>query len=261
MQNFEILAYSIIQGITEFIPVSSSAHLYVTEIFFKWKVEGLMYALAAHLGTLIAVIYFEKKTIYLILNKFFIKKKVDKKVLPILVCIFPVIIAGLFIVIFFKEIYTFSITTIALASIFGAVLLGISDKKKNHVKYEEDFTIKNAFIIGVFQTLSLIPGMSRSGTVLTASRFLGYSRNFSIELALLTSIPIITIASGYAIYNILQSNEQVDFYFFYITLLTFIFAFFSIKLFIKWAKHFSFRIFVIYRILFGLLLIVLVHLI
>ena len=130
MQNFEILAYSIIQGITEFIPVSSSAHLYVTEIFFKWKVEGLMYALAAHLGTLIAVIYFEKKNCLPYNKQVFIKKKVDKKVLPILVCIFPVILAGLFIVIFFKEIYTFSITTIALASIFGAVLLDISDKKK-----------------------------------------------------------------------------------------------------------------------------------
>ena len=121
MQNFEVLAYSIVQGITEFIPVSSSAHLYVMEFFFNWKVEGLIYALAAHLGTLLAVLFVEKKTIYLIFNKFFIKKKVDKKVLPILVCIFPVIIAGLFIVIFFKEIYTFSITTIALASIFGAV--------------------------------------------------------------------------------------------------------------------------------------------
>ena len=74
MQNFEILTYSIIQGITEFIPVSSSAHLYVLKFYSKWKVEGLMYALAAHLGTLIAVIYFEKKTVYLILNKFFIKK-------------------------------------------------------------------------------------------------------------------------------------------------------------------------------------------
>ncbi len=261
MQNFEILAYSIIQGITEFIPVSSSAHLYVTEIFFKWKVEGLMYALAAHLGTLIAVIYFEKKTLYLVIKKFFFKKKVDKKVLPILICIFPVILVGLFIVIFFKEIYTFSITTIAIASIFGAVLLDISDKKENHVKYKDDLTIKNAFIIGVFQTLSLIPGMSRSGTVLTASRFLGYTRTFSIELSLLTSIPIITLASCYAVYNILQSNEQVDFYFFYITLITFIFAFFSIKLFIKWSRHFSFRIFVIYRIVFGLFLIVLVNLI
>ena len=80
--------------------------------------------------------------------------------------------------------------------------------------------------------------MSRSGTVLTASRFLGYTRTFSIEIALLTSIPVITVASCYAIYNILQSNEQVDFYFFYITIITFIFAFFSIKLLIKWVNIF-----------------------
>ena len=79
MQNFEVLAYSLIQGITEFIPVSSSAHLYVMEFFFEWKVEGLIYALAAHMGTLLAVLFFEKKTIYLILNKFFIKKKLIKK--------------------------------------------------------------------------------------------------------------------------------------------------------------------------------------
>ena len=261
MQNFEILAYSIVQGITEFIPVSSSAHLYVTEIFFNWKVEGLMYALAAHLGTLLAVIYFEKKTIYLMLDKLLIKKEIDKKVLPILICILPVILTGLIIVIFFKEIYTFNITTIAIASIFGAVLLDVSDKKKNYTKQKETLTIKNAFIIGIFQTLSLIPGMSRSGTILTASRFLGYTRTFSIEIALLTSIPVITVASCYAIYNISLSNEQVDLYFFYITIITFIFAFFSINLLMRWVKHFSFRIFVIYRILFGLLLILYVYLI
>ena len=62
MENFEILAYSITQGVTEFIPVSSSAHLYVLDFFFNWKVEGLIYALAAHLGTLLAVLFFEKKT-------------------------------------------------------------------------------------------------------------------------------------------------------------------------------------------------------
>ena len=93
--------------------------------------------------------------------------------------------------------------------------------------------------------------MSRSGTVLTASRFLGYTRAFSIELALLTSIPIITLASCYAIYNILQSNEQVDFYFFY-NFDNFYICIFFYKTFNKMGKHFSFRIFVIYRIVFGL---------
>ena len=87
-------------------------------------------------------------------------------------------------------------------------------------------TVKNAFFNRFFQTLSLIPGMSRSGTVLTASRFLGYSRSFSIELALLTSIPVITLASFYGYIIFLQSSEEINFYFFYITLITFIFAFF-----------------------------------
>ena len=97
--------------------------------------------------------------------------------------------------------------------------------------------------------------MSRSGTVLTASRFLGHSRLFSLELALLTSIPVITLASFYGLYNVLVSSEQINFNFFYITLITFIFAFFSIKLFVRLIKHFSFRIFVIYRIIFGITII------
>ncbi len=261
MQNFEVLAYSVIQGVTEFIPVSSSAHLYVVEFFFKWKVDGLIYALAAHLGTLLAVLFFEKRTIYLILNKFFIKKKVDKKVLPLLICVFPVIFIGFLIVIFFKKNYIFGMTTIALTSIFGALLLDFSDKKTPNKKTNDFLSLKNAFLIGLFQTLSLLPGMSRSGTVLTASRFLGYSRSFSIELSLLTSIPVIMLASCYGIYNILVSSEKINFYFFYITAITFIFAFFSIKILVRWTKHFSFRIFVIYRVIFGITIILLINLI
>ena len=115
---------------------------------------------------------------------------------------------------------------------------------------------KKSYFYRPFQTLSLLPGMSRSGTVLTASRFLGYSRSFSIELALLTSIPVIMLASCYGIYNILISSEKINFYFFYITFITFIFAFFSIKILVKWTKHFSFRIFVIYRIIFGITIII-----
>jgi undecaprenyl-diphosphatase len=261
MQNFEVLAYSVIQGITEFIPVSSSAHLYVMEFFFKWKVESLIYALAAHLGTLLAVLFFEKKTIYLILNKFFIKKKIDKKVLPLLICVFPVIFVGFLIVIFFKKYYNFGMTTIALTSIFGALLLDFSDNKTPNKNTNDSLSLKNAFLIGLFQTLALLPGMSRSGTVLTASRFLGYSRSFSIELALLTSIPVIMVASCYGVYNILVSSEEINFYFFYITAITFIFAFFSIKILVKWTKHFSFRIFVIYRVIFGIIIILLINLI
>ena len=261
MQNFEILAYSIIQGITEFIPVSSSAHLYVIEFFFEWKVDGLIYALAAHMGTLLAVLLFEKKTIYLIIKKLFLKNELDKSVIPILICVLPVIFVGLFIVVFFKKYYSFSISAIALTSIFGALLLNYSDRRKINNRTKDILTIKKAIFIGFFQTLSLLPGMSRSGTIITASRFLGYSRGFSIELALLTSIPVITLASCYGLYGIFISSEEINLYFLYITLITFVFAFLSIKVLLKWAKHFSFRIFVIYRIIFGISIIMLINLI
>jgi len=261
MQKFEILAYSIVQGITEFIPVSSSGHLYAMEIFFKWEVEGLIYALAAHLGTLLAVLFFEKKTIFIIFRKFFFKKEIDKKVLPLLICVFPVIFTGILIITFFKKYYVFGITTIALTSIFGALLLDFSDKKTNTNQTNDSLTIKNSIFIGFFQILSLIPGMSRSGTILTAARFLGYSRSFSVELSLLTSIPVIMLASFYGIYNILITDEKINIYFFYITLITFIFAFFSIRLLVKWTKNFSFRIFVYYRLIFGIGLILSINLI
>ena len=261
MQNFEILAYSLIQGITEFIPVSSSAHLYVIEAFLNWQVEGLNYALAAHLGTLLAVLLAERKIVYTMINKLFIKKEIDRNIFPLLISVLPVILVGLFIILFLKKYYTFTVTTIALTSIFGALLLEIADRKKFNNEIKDFLSIKNAMFIGLFQILSLLPGMSRSGTVITASRFLGYKRTFSIELALLTSIPVISLASCYGLYNTLISNEVIGFHFFYITVATFIFAFLSIKLLIKWTKYFSFRIFVVYRIIFGFTLILLIHLI
>ena len=130
-------------------------------------------------------------------------------------------------------------------SIFGAILLGFADNKKFN-KTKNNLSIRNAIFIGFFQVLSLLPGMSRSGTIITASRFLGYSRSFSIELALLTSIPIISLASCYGLYSTLISSQEINRDFLYITLITFLFAFVSIKFLVRWAKRFSFKIFVIY---------------
>ena len=260
MKNIEIIFYSFIQGISEFLPISSSAHLYVIESFLKWEIEGLTFALAAHLGTLLAVLFFEKKTVYSILKNFFINKKKDKQFLLLFICVLPVIIVGSLIIIFFKDHYHFGVTTIALSSIAGALLLDFSDKRKNIYKKKEILSLKDAIFIGIFQVLSLIPGMSRSGTVITGARFLGFTRTFAIKLALLTSIPVISLASCYGLYSVLASSQKIHFEFFYITSITFLCAFFSIKFLLKWIKHFSFRIFVIYRICLGILLIILINL-
>jgi len=164
-----------------------------------------------------------------------------------------------FIILFFQQSYKFGITAIALTSIIGAICLDISDKY--FLKYKKDKTLsfRDSIYIGLFQTLSLIPGMSRSGTVITAARFLGYSRSYSTQLALLTSIPIIFFSSCFGLYKVFLSNQFINLNFVFIVLITFICAFISIKFLVRWVKYFSFRIFVIYRIFFGILLLCLIN--
>ena len=259
MNNIEILLYSLIQGVSEFLPISSSAHLYTLEFFFKWEIEGLTFALAAHLGTLLAVLFFEKKYLYNNLKEVFIDRNIDNQLFLIFICVLPVVITGFFIIVLFKESYKFGIITIALSSIIGALLLDFSDHYKNKYKQKEKLIFKDAVLIGIFQALSLIPGMSRSGSVITGARFLGYTRVFSMKLALLTSIPVISIAACYGVYKVFISSQQIHFYFFYITFLTFLFALISIKFLLKWIGYFSFRVFAIYRVCFGILLITLIY--
>ncbi len=260
MKSIELLFYSLIQGISEFLPISSSAHLYAIEIFLNWEVEGITFALAGHLGTLLAVIFFEKKFIMNQLENIFIKKKKDNQFLVIIVCILPVIITGALIITFLKDSYSFGISSIALSSIVGALLLDYSDKKEKNYKEKEILSLKDAVFIGLYQTLSLIPGMSRSGTVITGARFLGYNRIFSIKLALLTSIPIILLSACYGVYEVFMSSKKIQYEFFYITFITFFCAFFTIKFLLRWVKYFSFRIFVVYRLFFGTLLLILLYL-
>ena len=256
MHFLDILIYSMIQGVSEFLPISSSAHLYVAEIFLDWNEKGVTFALAAHLGTLLAVSLFEKNELIWNFKKLLFNKKQKNILILIILCVLPVIVVGLIIITFFENNYSFGILTIAIASIAGAVLLELSDRDKEQLKIKDTLLLRDCVFIGLFQILSLIPGMSRAGTVITASRFLGYTRVFSIKLALLTSIPIIFMASSYGLYKLLISGQQIYLSFFFITFTTFVISFFSIKFLLKWINFFSFRIFVIYRLCFGIILLV-----
>ena len=138
-----------------------------------------------------------------------IKKK--KYINLVILCVLPVIVVGL-IIITFENNYSFGILTIAIASIAGAVLLELSDRDKEQLKIKNTLLLRDCVFIGLFQIS--IPGMSRAGTVITASRFLGYTRVFSIKLALLTSIPIIFMASSYGLYKLLISGQQIYLSFF-----------------------------------------------
>ena len=140
---------------------------------------------------------------------------------------------------------------IAFACIIGGVLLELSDNKK---KNKNEIIFKESIIVGLFQILALIPGMSRSGTVITAMRFLGINRKLSITFSLLTGIPILLAASVFGIYKIINLSNLDFIKLSFVVVISFFSAIITIHFFYKWIEKFSFRIFSIYRVLLGLII-------
>ena len=253
MNYFDFFLYSTIQGITEFFPVSSSAHLLFAEKLFGWKDTGIYYALAAHVGSLFAILFFFIKDSNLFREKFINYFAYSSHLIILILSIFPVIFFGIIISIFLKLNYANSILIIGLASIVGAFLLELSDRRKE-VKKISSLTFRNAIFIGLFHSLALVPGMSRSGCVITASRFLRLSREESILYAVITGFPVLFLASLYGIYKAVIIETLYLNIFLIISFFSFLTTLISIRFLLRWAKYFSFRVFVIYRLFMGLAL-------
>ena len=248
MENIQIIIYSFIQGITEFLPVSSSAHLYLLQESFNWKDNLLLLALGAHLGTFLAILFHNKK--------FFFYFKYNYYLFYAVVSSIPVIIFGSLIVLFGLKNYDSNIFIIALACIIGGILLEFADNYKNKRIEKKTIQLKDSMLAGAFQVLALIPGMSRSGTIITAMRFLGFSRKLSIEYSLLTGLPVLFAACSFGTYKAVGENN-IDFIkLLLVTIISFIAALITIKFFLKWIKKFSFRVFSIYRIILGIVLLI-----
>ena len=243
MENIQIFIYSIVQGITEFLPVSSSAHLYLIQDIYNWEDNALLLAIGAHLGTFLAVMAFNRKL--------FINFK-ENHLLPFaLIASLPVIFTGGLIGLLGYDSFKSNLYIIAFACIVGGVLLELSDNKK---KNKNEITFKDSIIAGVFQILALIPGMSRSGTVITAMRFLGINRKLSITFSLLTGIPVLLAACVFGIYKIANLSNLNFTKLSFIVIISFSSAIITIHFFYKWIEKFSFRIFSIYRVLLGILI-------
>ena len=189
MENFfQIFVISIIQGITEFLPVSSSAHLNLISNFFELQKESLMLNVSAHTGSLLAVLLFFKKEIIAF-------GKNQKLFFRIIFASIPLFLFGYLIVKYnlVSDLSTYKV--IGWTTIIFGILLYFADKFDLGQKIQDNFTVKNAFIIGFFQVLALIPGVSRSGIVITASRFLKFDRVESTKIAFYLSIPALAGAS------------------------------------------------------------------
>jgi len=244
----EVIFLSIIQGVTEFLPISSSAHLILVSKYFNFNNENLTLDISLHLGSLLAVIiYFKSDLLYFVKNKILFYK--------IILSCTPIIIFGYFLIKFNLIDFLRSYKIIGWCTILFAILLYFSDLVKIKKKISKDFRYSSALYIGLFQVLSLIPGVSRSGITITAARFLKFNRVDSAKISFLISIPTLGAVSLYGLQNLfLQKNLQIFEINFFGIFLSFIFSYLTIKFFLEYLKKFTLIYFVIYRIILGILI-------
>lgn len=251
---FEILILSIIQGITEFLPVSSSSHLIIISTYTNFEHQSLSLDVSLHIGSFLAVVTFFIKDIVQ-----FVKNK--KLFLKIIFSSLPVILVGYFLVKNNLIDHLRNIKVIGWTTIIFGILLYIVDKFELNKNLDKNFTYKSALLIGLFQILSLIPGVSRSGITITAARMLKFNRFDSAKISFLLSIPTLAAVSFFGLNNLIANNNiDVSFVNLASILLSFLFSLITIKFFLKYIRTFSLSLFVIYRILLGIILLILSYL-
>jgi undecaprenyl-diphosphatase len=256
-QSIEVITLAIVQGLTEFLPVSSSAHLILVPLFTGWKDQGLAFDIAVHIGTLVAVcIYFRIEIIRLLYG--FLRSVQGRPSHFYSPLAWQLILASIPIAIFGFLAHDFVATTlrsplvIACSTIGFGLLLCFSDYFRVHPKRLTQLQRKDALIIGLAQTLALIPGTSRSGITLTAGLSLGFNRASAAKFSFLLSIPVILLAGTYEGYKLISAPNAID----WAPLLlgiTFaaMSAYFCIHLFFQLIRKIGMLPFVLYRLLLG----------
>ena len=245
-----ILAF--IQGVAEFIPVSSSAHLIIISKISNFNVSSLQLDISLHLGSLLAIIfYFRKDLINITKNK--------SLFLLIVLGSIPLIIVGYFFYSSGLIENLRNLKVIAWTTLIFGILLFIADRSTIKNKINDNLNLKNILLIGIFQILAIIPGVSRSGIIITASRFLNFDRVDSSKISFYLSIPALAGASVLSMKDIINTNVDMNFLFIFAVLLSFIVSYLTIKYFLIYVKSFNLNLFVYYRTFLALILFVIAY--
>ena len=250
----EIFILSLIQGITEFLPISSSSHLILTSQFLNFSSQSLSIDVSLHIGSFIAVlIYFYKEILNFLDNKILFLK--------IFIASVPIMVIGFLLVESELIEKIRNLETIAWTTLIFGVLLYFSDKFKLEKNIKKDFTYMSAIFIGLLQILALVPGVSRSGIAITAARLLGFKRIDAAKISFLVSLPILGAVSFFGLKNLIV-EENINFTMLNLisVMFSFVFSLITIKYFLKFINKFNLNIFVYYRVLLGLMLLILAYL-
>tara|TARA_Y100001936_G_scaffold252975_1_gene315131 strand:- start:1202 stop:1996 length:795 start_codon:yes stop_codon:yes gene_type:complete len=254
---FQITVLAVIQGITEFLPVSSSGHLALTPVLMDWKDQGLTIDVAVHVGTLGAVLAYLWREVWMMfcgIGKLATGKVDEGAKLAGLVIIasIPVVIAGLAVKTYFGEGLRTPVI-IGWAFIVGGVLLYLGDRYGLRIKKMAHITVGNALLIGVAQAFAVIPGASRAGTTITMARLLGFERRDAARFSMLLSIPAIAGAGLLQGMEVVQSGDAAfQANILIVAGLAFVTALLAIVVMMGWLQKQSFTPFVLYRVALGI---------
>ena len=264
MEPLNILLLSLVQGLTEFLPVSSSAHLILVPVIFGFEDQGLAFDVAVHLGSLLAVIGYFRHEVLLILNDFFRSLTPDgartensRMAWMIILATIPIVIVGAT----FKSLVENDLRStlvIATTTILFGLLLYWFDIRGGKIRDEYSVRWKDALIIGLFQTLAIIPGTSRSGITMTAGLMLGLTRKAASRFSFLLAIPTILMSGALVTLDLVQADSPVNWNELLLgAALSFASAYLCIHYFLKLIERMGMLPFVIYRLLLGGVLILL----
>jgi len=248
----EIVILSLIQGVSEFLPISSSAHLIIVSTLYEFKSSSLLIDVSLHLGSLLAIIFFFRKEL--------IDLKNNQKLLTLMIVgSIPLIVFGY---ILYKTglIYLLrDLQIIAWATLIFGIILYFADKNKSDKEISSSLNLKLILYIGLFQILALIPGVSRAGITITAARILKFSRYESSKISFLLAIPALVGASALGLKDIINQSFELNYIAFVGIVLSFLFSYFTIKLFLEYINKFSLTVFVIYRIIVAIVLFIVIY--
>jgi undecaprenyl-diphosphatase len=264
MTFFEIIILAIIQGLTEFLPISSSAHLILPAEILGWRNQGLAFDVAVHVGSLMAVVIYLRKDVVDLTVAWFShglgKQQTTQSKLAwwIIIATIPGVVFG-FLMKDWIALNARTALVIACTTIIFGLLLWYADAKAKQIKTIEKIGLKEAIVIGLAQAIAIIPGTSRSGITMTAGLMLGLDRESTAKFSFLLSIPIIIGAGLFSVLELLGSVAKVNWNeLFYGAAFSFVAAYLCIFLFLSWISKIGMLPFVIYRLVLGFVLLYIV---
>jgi undecaprenyl-diphosphatase len=248
----EVLILSAIQGISEFLPISSSAHLILVSSLYEFKNSSLLIDISLHLGSLFAIIYYFKEDL--------LNVRSNKRLLGLIIIgSIPLIIVG-YVLYSTGIIYNLrNIKVIAWTTLVFGIILYIADKNRFDKKISSNLNLQSILFISLFQVLSLVPGVSRAGITITAARILKFNRFDSGKISFLLSIPALAGASFLGLKDVFTQSIEFNYLVIIAILTSFIFSFVTVKFFLIYINKFSMNAFVIYRIIIALILFTLIY--